>query len=216
MNVLGDVLGATRFEQGVISMSLINMCDRESHVSQEMRKAYSEWKAESDEAIDNPWRELHQFTIFVPHPDQEYDGMTLEEGLTQGYNVEVSAVRDKSQIPYKIPEGGHFVIVLKQKAVDGEFTIAATGMFVRPLGVLNLDVIVDGDENPYQALVIKHPIIRDYPSDWQDKLAMFYKQEIPWQDLPNIVGYVDRALNPDYRPPSWHEVYLGAAGFSGF
>lgn len=211
-----DVLGATRFEQGVISMSLINMCDRDSHVGQEMRKAYSEWKAESDEAIDNPWRELHQFTIFVPHPDQEYEGITLQEGLTQGYNVEVSVVRDKSEIPYKIPEGGHFVIVLKQKAVDGEFKIAATGMFVRPLGVLNLDLIVEGDENPYQALVIKHPIIRDYPSDWQDKLAMFYKQEIPWQELPNIVGYVDRALNQDYRPPSWHEVYLGAAGFSGF
>lgn len=192
------------------------MCDRESYVGQEMRNAYSEWKAESDEAIDNPWRELHQFTIFVPHPDQEYEGMTLEEGLTQGYNVEVSIVRDKSQIPYKISERGHFVIVLKQKAVDGEFKIAATGMLVRPLGVLNLAVIVDGDENPYQALVIKHPIIRDYPSDWWDKLAMFYKQEIPWQDLSNIVGYVDRVLNPDYRPPSWYEVYLGAAGFSGF
>jgi hypothetical protein len=211
-----NVLGATRFDQGVINMSLVNICDRDSYVGQEMRKAYTESQEESDEAIDNPWRALHQFTIYVPHPDQEYDGITLEDGLTKGYNVEVGVVRDKSQIPYKIPEGGHFVVVLKQAKVDGNFKIAATGMFVRPLGLLNLDIIVDMDEDQYQPLVVKHPIIRDYPIGWEDKLLLFLKQEMPWQDLPNVVGHVDRSLNQDYRPPSWREVYLGATGFSGF
>lgn len=211
-----NVLGATRFEQAVINMSLINLCDRDSYVGQEMRKAYTEWKEESDEAIDNPWRDLHQFTIYVPHPDQEYEGISLEDGLSKGYNVEVKVVRDRSAIPYKIPEGGHFVVVLKQRKLDGDFKIAATGMFIRPLGVLNLDIIVDMDEDQFQPLVVKHPIVRDYPIGWEDKLVMFLKQEIHWQDLPDVVGYVDRSHNADYRPPSWREVYLGTTGFSGF
>jgi hypothetical protein len=87
-------------------------------------------------------------------------------------------------------------------------------MFIRPLGILNLDIIVDADQ--YQPLVIKHPIIRDYPSDWENKLLMFLKQEIPWQELPDVVNYVDCSFNRDYRRPHWKEVYLGATGFSGF
>jgi len=49
-----NVLGATRFEQGVINMYLmINMCNRDSRVGQAMRKAYTQWKVESHEAIAN-------------------------------------------------------------------------------------------------------------------------------------------------------------------
>ncbi|KXS89043.1 hypothetical protein OA58_23440, partial [Microcystis aeruginosa NIES-88] len=142
--------------------------------------------------------------------------ISLEEGLSRDYNVEVKPMINRSQIPYKIPEGGHFVVVLKQAKLAGEFKIAATGIFIRPLGMLNLDIIVDMDENQYQPLVIKQPIIRDYPRDWENKLLRFLKQEIPWQELPNIVNYVDCYFNPDYRRPHWREVYLGATGFSGF
>jgi hypothetical protein len=211
-----NVLGETRFEQGVINMSLINMCDRDSYVGQELRKVYDDYLEDQDEAIANPWHDSYQFTIYVPHPDQEYEEITLEEGLSRGYNVEVKRIVNKSQIPYKIPEGGHFVVILKQVKLNGEFKIAATGMFVRPLGILNLDIIVDLDADQYQPLVIKHPIIRDYPGDWENKLLMFLKQEIPWQELPNVVNYVDCSFNRDYRRPHWKEVYLGATGFSGF
>jgi hypothetical protein len=211
-----NVLGATRFEQGVINMSLINMCDRDSYVGQELNKVYHDYQEDNEEAIANPWQDSYQFTIYVPHPEQQYEEITLEEGLSRGYNVEVKRIINKSQIPYKIPPGGHFVVVLKQTKLDGEFKIAATGMFVRPLGILNLDIIVDMDADQYQPLVIKHPIIRDYPSDWENKLLMFLKQEIPWQELPNVVNYVDCSFNRDYRRPHWQEVYLGASGFSGF
>ncbi|CCI33760.1 hypothetical protein MTo_03618 [Microcystis aeruginosa NIES-1211] len=37
---------------------------------------------------------------------------------------------NRSQIPDKIPEGGHFVVVLKQVKLAGEFKIAATGIFI--------------------------------------------------------------------------------------
>jgi len=210
------ILGATRFDQYVINISLINICNQESYVGQEMRKLYNSWKEETTEAINNPWLDLHQFTIYVPHPDQQYDNLTLEEGLTKGYNIEVQPVEDKTKVPYTIPEGGHFVVILKQKGLDDDFGIAATGIFVRPLGVLSLDIIVDLEKAEYQHLLIKHPIIRDYPEGWQQKLTMFINQEIRSEDLPNLVGYVDQAINRDYRPPSWNEVYLSERGFTGF
>lgn len=212
-----QILGAfSKFEQCVLNMALINICDRESYVGEEMRRQYNAWKQSTNETVHNPWLDLHQFTIYLPHPDQEYEGVTLEEGLTKGYNVEVQPVKDSSELVYNIPEGGHFVVVLKQRRVNADFAIAATGIFVRSLGILSLDVIVDPDQGEYQSLVIKHPIIRDYPQDWETKLRMFLSGEIRGEELPRLVGYIDRGLNQDYRPPSWNEVYLAASGFAGF
>ena len=212
-----QVLGAfSRFEQCVLNMALINICDSESYVGEEMRRQYNSWKQSTNETVQNPWLDLHQFTIYLPHPEQEYEDITLEEGLTLGYNVEVQPIKDKSELVYNIPEGGHFVVVLKQRLVNGDFEIAATGIFVRSLGILSLDVIIDPDQGQFQSLVIKHPIIRDYPKDWETKFRMFLKREIIGEELPRVVGYVDRGLNQDYRPPSWNEVYLAATGFAGF
>jgi hypothetical protein len=69
-------------------------------------------------------------------------------------------------------------------------------------------MIIDPDKGEYQSLVLKHPIIRDYPQDWKTKLRMFLKGEIRQEELPYVVRYVDRSLNQDYRSPSWNEVYL--------
>ena len=211
-----QTLGATKFDQCVINISLINICNQESYVGKEMRKLYNSWKEETAEAVNNPWFDLHQFTIYIPHPDQQYENMTLEEGLTKGYNVEVKPIEDKSKVPYNVPQGGHFVVILKQKGLDSDFQIASTGIFVRPLGVLSLDMIIDLEKSEYQPLIVKHPVIRDYPEGWEQKLAMFIKREIRGEDLPNLVGHVDQAINRDYRPPSWNEVYLSASGFKGF
>lgn len=211
-----EILGATQFDQCVINISLINICNQESYVGSQMRKLYNSWKDEIDEAIDNPWNHLHKFMIYVPHPKQEYENVSLEEGLTKGYNVEVEPVQDKTQVPYNIPEGGHFVVVLKQTGLDSDFKIAATGIFIRPLGVLSLDVVIDPEAGEYQPLIIKHPIIRNYPEDWQRKLDLFLNKEIHYQDLPNIIGYVDQAVNRDYRPPSWNEVFLSSKSFASF
>ncbi len=211
-----EILGATRFDQCVLNISLINICNQESYAGREMLKVYNSWKEEKAEAVKDPWLELHQFTIYVPHPHQEYENMTLEEGLTQGYNIEVKPVEQKSKVPYNIPQGGHFVVILKQKGLDDSFGIAATGIFVRPLGVLSLDIIIDLEKAEYQPLVVKHPVIRDYPSGWEEKLTMFINREMKGEDLPSLVGHVDQSLNRDYRPPSWNEVYLSASGFSGF
>ena len=212
-----QVLGVfSRFEQCVLNMALINICDCESYVGQEMRRQYNAWKQLTNETVYNPWLDLHQFTIYLPHPDQEYEDVTLEEGLTKGYNVEVQPVKDKSQLVYTIPEGGHFVVVLKQRRVNADSAIAATGIFVRSLGILSLDALIDPDQGDYQSLVIKHPIIRNYPKDWETQLRRFLKGETRGEELPRVVGYVDRAVNPDYRPPSWNEVYLAASGFAGF
>jgi len=38
-----NVLGETRFEQGVINMSLSNMCDQDSYVGQELGKVYHDY-----------------------------------------------------------------------------------------------------------------------------------------------------------------------------
>lgn len=203
-----QVLGLfSRFEQCVLNMALINICDSESYVGQEMRRQYNHWKNLTNEAIDNPWLDVHQFTIFLPHPDQTYEDITLGEGLTKGYNVEVEPVKDPDELIYKIASGGHFVVVLRQKQVNGEFAIAATGIFVRPLGLLSLDVIVDLQQGDCQPLIVKHPIIRDYPQDWETQLRQFLQGEISGETLPPIVRYVDRSLNPDYRTPDWQEVY---------
>jgi hypothetical protein len=211
MQVLGTF---SRFEQCVLNMALINICDRESYVGQQMRRQYNVWKQSTNETVVNPWLDLHQFTIYLPHFDQEYEDVTLDQGLTEGYNVVVQPVKP-SELVYNIPQGGHFVVVLKQGRVNGDFAIAATGIFVRALGILSLDVIVDPELGQYQSLVIKHPIIRDYPQNWQTKLTMFLKREIKQEELPRIVGYVDRGLNQDYRPPSWNQIYLTASGFAG-
>jgi hypothetical protein len=100
--------------------------------------------------------------------------------------------------------------------VNGNFAIAATGVFVRSLGIISLDVIIDPDEGEYQSLVVKHPIVRDYPQDWETKLKMFLQGEIRNEELPRVVGYVDRSLNRDYRSPSWSDVYLAASDFTIF
>ncbi|MGB8703156.1 MAG: hypothetical protein WCD18_27370, partial [Thermosynechococcaceae cyanobacterium] len=118
-------------------------------------------------------------------------------------------------MPYAIAKGGQLVVVLKQRGLDADFAIAATGIFVRPLAVLNLDIIVDADKPEYQAIVVRHPILRDYPSDWAQKLRLFLNQDISSEALPDVVGYVDQAINPDYRSPSWQEVRLAAKGFAG-
>ena len=211
-----EILGATKFDQCVLSISLINICNQKSYVGREMLKLYNSWKEEIAETVNDPWLDLHQFSIYGPHPSQQYEDVTLEEGLTQGYNIEVKPVQQRSQVPYQIPVGGHLIVILKQKELDSDFKIAATGIFVRSLGILSLDIIVDLEKAEYQPLVVKHPVIRDYPSGWEQKLKMFINREIRGEDLPSIVGHVDQALNRDYRPPSWNEVYLSARGFTGF
>ncbi|MEM9006420.1 MAG: hypothetical protein AAGE59_23200 [Cyanobacteria bacterium P01_F01_bin.86] len=208
MQVLGLL---NKFDQCVLNMALIHMCNTESHVGQEMRHQYQQWKQATDDPIYNPWLDIHQFTIYIPHPDQEYEGLTLEAGLTQGYNVEVEPVKDPSSLIYKVSQGGHFVAVMKQKQVDGDFAIAATGIFVRSLGILSLDVVVDLHEGSTQPIVVKHPIIRDYPHDWETKLRSFLQGEISDDALPRLVGYVDCSLNQDYRTPSWRDVYYSSS-----
>ncbi len=213
--MLKSILGATKFDQYVLNLALIHLCDRESETGKEMRRLYNAWRSDSDEDITDPWRYLHQLIIGVPHPEQEFEGWSLAEGLTRGYNIEAKPVSDSSELPYKIPAGGHFVIVTKQKSVNGPFQVAATGIFVRPLGVLTLDIIVDPDKSEYQSIIIKHPIIRNYPDGWEQKLRSFLQGEIRGDELPAVVNYVDRASNRDYHPPGWNELYLAASGFQG-
>ncbi|MGB8699924.1 MAG: hypothetical protein WCD18_10955, partial [Thermosynechococcaceae cyanobacterium] len=79
-----NILGATQFDQCVLNMALIHLCNQEGHVGQEIRKLYRDWDDESDEPLNMARCDRHQFKIYVPHPDQQYDGVTLEEGLTKG------------------------------------------------------------------------------------------------------------------------------------
>ncbi|MGK7913884.1 MAG: hypothetical protein AB4050_20735 [Synechococcus sp.] len=197
-------------------MALINMCDSESYVGLEMRRNYHSWKHQTNEASGNPWFDIHQFTIYLPHPDQQYEDVTLEQGLSKGYNVDVEPVREPNSLMYNIHRGGHFVAVFKQHEENGGFEIAATGVFVRSLGILSLDVIVDLDREEYQPLVIKHPIIRDYPNNWETQLRQFLNGDVRDDDLSAVVGYVDPSLNRGYRAPAWNEVSLAANGFAGF
>jgi hypothetical protein len=205
-------LGINQFDQCVLNIGLINLCNQESYVGQEIRRLHNLW--DDDQPTGDLWRRLHQVTLYIPHPDQRYDGITLEAGLTKGYNIEVKAIADPSQIPYKIPEGGQFVVVMRQKGLDAGYAIAATGIFIRPLALFSLDIIMDMTTPEYQSIVVKHPVIRDYPSRLEDKLDQFLDQSIPYEALPNLVKYVDQAVNPDYRPPTWDEVHLAAKGFA--
>ncbi len=213
--MLSRILGASQFDQQVLNISLINICNQESYVGQEMRQRFNAWSEDADEPTQNPWLHLHQLTVYVPHPNQLYEEITLEQGLTQGYNIEVKLIEDPSQLPYKIPEGGHFVVVMKQKSLNGNFEIAATGIFVRPLAALYLDIIVDLDQAEYQPIVVKHPIIREYPTGWEDQLKQFLIQEIRSEDLPNLIQYVDQSFNQDYRSPSWDDISRMTSRFIG-
>lgn len=205
------ILGASQFDQCVLNLALIHLCNSAGHVGEESRKLSEQ---QSEDAV-NPWLEPCWITIFVPHPDQQYEGISLEAGLSRGYNVELNPLLNRDQVPYFLPKGSHFVTVLKQKGLDDEFELAATGIFVQTLAVLSLDIIVDAIQNEYQSVAIKHPIIRDYPSDWERKLRMYLNQEISYESLPALVGYVDQAVNSDYRPPDWNQVRLTARGFAG-
>lgn len=198
-------LGIPRFEQHVLNMALVHLCDREGHVGQLVRQSNASATATSESTPD-PWTGLHQVTIYVPHPKQEYEELSLDAGLSQGYNVEVEPIRDRSRIPYIIPRGAQFVRVLRQKGLDAGFGLAAIGLFIRPLAILKLDWIVDATQAEYQAIAVRHPIIRDYPGDWEQKLNLFLQQAIPYEALPDLVGYVDRAVNQDYTPPDWAQI----------
>lgn len=209
-----SIARTSQFDQCVLNISLINLCNRDSYVGQELYRLHNPWQ-DGEEPTRDLWQQLHQFTLYIPHPDQQYDGITLEAGLTLGYNIEVQRVADNSRVPYKVPAGGQFVVVMKQQGLDAGFEITATGMFIRPLALLRLDLIVDRATSEYQSIIVKHPVIRDYPSDWEAKLKLFLNQEIDYEALPNLVGYVDQAFNRDYRPPSWYEVCLAAQNFAG-
>jgi hypothetical protein len=204
--IMITLLGISRFEQQVLNMALVHLCDREGHVGQLIRNssAHASDSAETDGAASAA--ELHQITIYVPHPEQQYEGLSLNAGLTQGYNIEVEPILDRSRIPYVIPKGAQFVRVLRQKGVDAGFKLAAIGLFIRPLALLKLDVIVDAEQAEYQTIAVRHPVLRDYPSDWEQKLNLFLQQDIPLQALPNLAGYVDRAVNSDYTPPNWTQI----------
>ncbi|NJK52324.1 MAG: hypothetical protein HC936_04950, partial [Leptolyngbyaceae cyanobacterium SU_3_3] len=171
-----SILSTPQFDQCVLNISLINLCNQESYAGQTIRQLHNRWQ--EDELTHDPWRNLHQLTLHIPHPEQQYEGITLEAGLSKGYNIEAKTVVDRTRLPYKIPEGGQFVVVMKQKGLDGDFEIAATGIFVRPLAVLSLDWIVDRITPEYQSMIVKHPVIRDYPSSWEEQLKRFLKQEI--------------------------------------
>ncbi|NJL56078.1 hypothetical protein HC928_13515, partial [bacterium] len=106
--------------------------------------------------------------------------------------------------------------VLKQKGLDDSFEVKGVGIFVRSMGVLSLDMVLDSEKGEYQPLLVKHPVIRSYPTGWENKLFSYLQRDMRYEDLPNIAGHVDRDLNQDYRPPSWKELYLSATGFKGF
>lgn len=201
-----EILGTSKFDRSVLNMALINICDRDSEIGREIVQLDRDLQAETDRAVINPWLNLYQFNIYIPHPDQQYDGISAGEGFTRGYNIEVKPIRDRRKIPYQIPEGGHFIVIFKQKRLTAKFEIAATGIFVRPVAAFVLDIVLDPETGAYQSSVIKHPIVRQYPADWEDKLTAFLKGEITNDDLPDLVGYVDRAFNHDYRSPNWAEI----------
>ncbi|MDX2229351.1 MAG: hypothetical protein NW220_06920 [Leptolyngbyaceae cyanobacterium bins.349] len=207
------ILGASQFDQCVLSISLVNLCNQASHVGQQLRRLYQ--TNDTDEPTLNPWMIPHWFSLYVPHPDQEFEEITLEQGLTRGYNLEVKRIDQPEQVPYFLPRHAHFVTILKQKGLNQNYELAATGIFIRPLAIIKLDIIDNLDDATYQPVVVKHPIIRDYPSGWESKVQQYLKQEISPDALPDIVGYVDQAVNQDYRPPSWQEMHLMAKGFAG-
>ena len=61
-----------------------------------------------------------------------------------------------------------------------------------------------------------YPIIRDYPQNFVQQIDQYLNREIHFKQLPNLVGYVDQTQNPDYRQPSWHEIYLEGQGLKLF
>lgn len=207
------ILGSSQFDQCVLTIALVHLCNQESYVGQQLHNLYR--ADDSSEPTNNPWLTPHWFTIYIPHPDQEFEEITLEQGLTRGYNVEVKQINRLDQIPYTLPRKAHFVMVLKQKGLNQDYALAATGIFIRPLAVLKLDIIDDIDQAIYQPVFVKHPIIRDYPSGWEQKIRQYLNQEISSEVLPDVVSYVDRATNSDYRSPAWNEIYLAAQGFIG-
>ncbi len=99
------------------------------------------------------------------------------------------------------------MVVMKQGKVDGDFSLVATGILIRPMAMLSLDVIIDTDQGEFQSLVVQHPIIKNYPQDWETKLRLFLSRQISIHELPQIVRYVDQYFNQDFRPPSWEDYY---------
>jgi hypothetical protein len=198
------LFGISRFEQQVLSMALVHLCDRHSPVNQRTQQDDS---ATAHDAGSTPWLGLQQFTLYIPHPEQQYEGISLEAGLTQGLNIEVQPVQNREGIPYAIPTGSHFVRILRQKALDRGFGLMAVGLFIPPMALLKLDLIVDAEQAEYQAIAVRHPVLRDYPKDWEQRLNVFLQQDRAIETLPNLIGYVDRGVNQDYTPPTWNQLY---------
>lgn len=199
-----------KFEQYILSMSLIHICDHESYLNQRIRQQYNSGE-DSIQTFEN--NGVNQYIIYLPSPHQTYEDITLEQGLTEGYNIEFKPIQEQNAFTRQIPQGGHFVVVMKQSKVDGDFAIAAIGIFISPMAIFSLDVIIDPNEEEYQSLVIKHPIIRNYPSNWETILRLFLNGQMAIHELPQLVKYVDRNYNLDFRPPSWDEYYTSSKSF---
>lgn len=206
------ILGSSSFDQCVLNMALIHLCNQSSYVGQQFQQLYA---SESDAISPAHWLTPHWFTVYVPHPDQDFEAITLEAGLNQGYNIEVKPIDNANLVPYTIPAASHFVVVLKQSGVNQAYQLAATGLFIRPLAALKLDLIDAIDQVSYQPVLVRHPIIRTYPSGWEQKLGQYLNHEIHFEGLPSIVQAVDQRHNPDYRSPSWNELRLVTRGFAG-
>ena len=90
-----------KFEQCVLNMALINICDSESYVGQQIRRQQDSW----DESIQNIENNsgINQYTIYLPHPEQKYEDITLEQGLSKGYNVEVETVQNNNTMILRSP-----------------------------------------------------------------------------------------------------------------
>lgn len=204
------ILGSSQFDQCVLNMALINLCNQQSYVGEQLLRLYN--RENLDEPSSYFWRTSHWFSIYVPHSDQQFDEISLEQGLTYGYNIEIQRIEYPNQIPYDLPQEAHFVTVLKQKGLNQNYDLAATGIFVRPLAILKLDIIDHLADTTYQPILITHPILRDYPASYRDKLWQYLDRQISSEALPNLVGYVDQALNSDLRSPTWSEVLAAGQG----
>ena len=206
------ILGSSSFDQCVLSMALIHLCNQASYIGQQFQQLCP--------SADNPtstahWLTPHWFTIYVPHPDQDFEEITLEYGLNHGYNLEVKPIDNANLVPYNLSKASHFVVVLKQSGVNQAYQLVATGLFIRPLATLKLDLIDVIDQVSYQPILVRHPIIRSYPSRWEQKLWQYLNHDLNFDRLPNIVQAVDQRQNADYRSPSWNELRLMTRGFVG-
>ncbi|UBF28707.1 hypothetical protein K9N68_13175 [Kovacikia minuta CCNUW1] len=91
------------------------------------------------------------------------------------------------------------MVILKQKGLDAGFELAATGIFVRPLALLRLDLILDRLQPEYESIIVKHPVMTALKPEGRFCGQLFGDRD-SWIKFPNRTHHTRQQIEALLQP----------------